>query len=402
MPRIEEFEIFATDLPFRKPFKHAAAVRATSDSLFLKCTTDTGVSGFGECLPRDYVSGETRQGAFRMLKEAILPKLLGREFAGLAEVRDFLQRCDGKAPPDWIPPERPQTAAWCAVDLALLDAFGKAEQKRVWLNERRQWPAQLRYSPVISSDAGLKKLLLIRLLRFPQVKIKIEQGLAAAQTRRVRRVLGKGCDLRVDANMAWTAQQALQELPALAALGVTSCEQPVAAADLKGLARLVREAGVAIMVDESLHDRDSLDRLIRLQACTAVNVRISKCGGLVASFNRCREALTAGLTVQVGCQVGESSLLSAAHLTLVTAVTDVTHAEGCFGRLLLGKDPAEPLLQFRPGGRPPPFPPQAGLGITVQEELLRRYAVEVCALRWERMRLAGSRPRQVTTWPPET
>ena len=381
MPRIVEFKIYATDLPFRKPFKHAAAVRATSDSLFLKCTTDTGVSGFGECLPRDYVTGETRQGAFRMLKEEILPHLLGHDFAGLTEVRDFLQRCDGKAPPDWLAPDRPQTAAWCAVDLALLDAFGKSSAEHLWLNDQRLWPSRLRYSPVISSDAGLKKLFLIRLLRFPQVKIKIEQGLAAAQTKRVRRVLGKKCALRVDANMAWTAEEALQELPALAALGVTSCEQPVAAADLKGLARLVGKVGMGIMVDESLHDGDSLDQLIRHQACTDVNVRISKCGGLVASYNRCREALAAGLTVQVGCQVGESSLLSAAHMTLVTAVAEVTHAEGCFWRLLLGEDPAEPLLQFRPGGRPPPFPTEAGLGIAMQEDLLQRYAVEVYSLR---------------------
>jgi len=381
MPRITEFTLFATDLPFRKPFKHAAAVRATSDSLFLKCTTDTGAVGFGECLPRDYVSGESRAETFKLLKEAILPHLLGREFAGLDELKDFLANCDGKAPPDWVSPKRPQTAAWCAVDLALLDVFGKAEKQRVWLNDMRHWPARLRYSPVISSDAGLKKLLLIRLLRFPQVKIKVEKGRAATQTRRVRRVLGKGCGLRVDANMAWTAEEALTELPALASLGVTSCEQPVAASDLPGLARLVRESRVGIMVDESLNDRDSLDRLIRDKACTAVNVRISKCGGLVASHQRCREALAAGLTVQIGCQVGESSLLSAAHLTLVTAVTEVTYAEGCFGRLLLGEDPAEPVLQFRPGGKPPAVPVHPGLGVTVEEEILKRYAGEICTLR---------------------
>ncbi len=381
MPRITDFTLFSADLPFRKPFKHAAAERASSDSLFLKCATDTGAVGFGECLPRDYVTGESRAETFKLLKEAILPRLLGKEFAGLEDLRAFLQSCDGKTPADWVPPDRPQTAAWCAVDLALLDAFGKAADEHVWLNERRQWPAPLRYSPVISSDARLKKLLLIRLLRFPEVKIKVEKGRAAAQTERVRRVLGKRCSLRVDSNMAWTAEEALKELPALVALGVTSCEQPVAANDLQGLARLVRETGVGIMVDESLSDRDSLDRLILGKACTAVNVRLSKCGGLVASYNRCREALQAGLTVQIGCQVGESSLLSAAHLTLVIAVAEVAHAEGCFGRLLLGEDPAEPVLQFRPGGRPPPVPVDPGLGVTVREEVLKRYAEEICTLR---------------------
>jgi predicted alpha/beta hydrolase len=96
-------------------------------------------------------------------------------------------------------------------------------------------------------------------------------------------------------------------------------------------------ADLDVMADESFHTRESLEKLIGRRAATAVNARISKCGGLIATRNRCREALAAGLWVQVGCQVGESSLLSAAHLRLCAAVGVVRYAEGCFGRLLLAK-----------------------------------------------------------------
>jgi muconate cycloisomerase len=116
--------------------------------------------------------------------------------------------------------------------------------------------------------------------------------------------------------------------------------------------------------------------LIDEHACTAVNIRISKCGGLMASLARCREALDAGLVVQVGCQVGESSLLSAAHLILLTAVQNVTYVEGCFGYHLLRQDPAEPVLQFGYGGRPPAKPEGAGLGVTINESVLRRWTVQ--------------------------
>ena len=92
---------------------------------------------------------------------------------------------------------------------------------------------------------------------------------------------------------------------------------------------------------------------------------------------RCRQALDAGLTVQVGCQVGESSLSSAAHLALLAAVPEVTYAEGCFGRLLLREDPAEPLLQFGRGGRPPRRPAGAGLGVRVDAERLSRLSTRV-------------------------
>jgi muconate cycloisomerase len=127
------------------------------------------------------------------------------------------------------------------------------------------------------------------------------------------------------------------------------------------------------MADESFNTRESLSELITRRACTAVNARISKCGGLVATRARCREALAAGLDVQIGCQVGESSLLSSAHLLLVSAVGRVRYAEGCFGRHLLRDDPVSPLLQFGYGGRPPAPPAAPGLGVALDEQELGRF-----------------------------
>jgi len=79
MSSIEKFEIFAVDLPFRKLFKHAAAERASSYSLFVKCATDEGHVGYGECLPREYVTGESRDSAFKLLRYKVLPILLGMQ-----------------------------------------------------------------------------------------------------------------------------------------------------------------------------------------------------------------------------------------------------------------------------------------------------------------------------------
>jgi L-alanine-DL-glutamate epimerase-like enolase superfamily enzyme len=163
---------------------------------------------------------------------------------------------------------------------------------------------------------------------------------------------------------------------AMARVGVTSFEQPIAADDLAGLARLVAETRLGVMADESLSTRASLERLIETRACTAANVRISKCGGLVAAYHRAREALAAGLVLQLGCQVGESSLLSAAQLRLAQAVQPVRYAEGCFGRFLLREDPVLPLLQFAYGGRAPRPTAGPGLGVVVDEDQLEGFVVE--------------------------
>jgi len=385
MPTVTELQLFAVDLPFKTAFRHAAAARTTSESLFLRMALDNGVDGWGEALPRAYVSGESRQGAFALLRDQVLPALVGRTFQSLPEVVSFLEKCDGKAPPEWVAPDVPQTSAWCCVDLALLDAFGRAFGDPA--SPGGQPPEgtleRYRYSGVVSAGQGwsyAKSLLKMRAYGFPQVKLKLDKDGAPQAARTARRLLGRRVDLRVDANMAWNVDQALEVIQQLRTVGIRSFEQPIAADDLAGLARLVAQSGAGIMVDEGLTDRESLQAFISHQACTGANVRISKCGGLVGAYARCREALDAGLMLQVGCQVGESSLLSAAHLALLSALAPlrpgVRYAEGCFGRHLLREDPVSPLVQFGYGGRPPPRPPGPGLGVRIDQAMLLRWAVD--------------------------
>ena len=151
MPRIVSLTVFQTDLPLRRPFQHAAARRSCSESVFLRCVTDTGTVGFGESLPRSYVTGETRDHVVHILRDQVLPRLLGHRFETWNEVEAFLDGCDGKAPAEWVPPEVPQTAAWCAVDLALLDAFGRQFGQRVSGSEGGGALDTLRYSGVLSA-----------------------------------------------------------------------------------------------------------------------------------------------------------------------------------------------------------------------------------------------------------
>src|SRR5918995_4389272 len=196
MPTVTELQLFAVDLPFKVTVRHAAAARTTSESLFLRVGLDSGAQGWGESLPRAYVSGERREGAFALLRDAILPALLGRTFRSLSEVDSFLEKCDGQAPTEWVRPEVPQTSAWCSVDLALLDAFGKASGDSAWprgAGAQADAAAALRrcrYSGVVSAGRGwpyAKSLLTMRAYGFPHVKLKLEHDGALAAARTARR-----------------------------------------------------------------------------------------------------------------------------------------------------------------------------------------------------------------------
>jgi L-alanine-DL-glutamate epimerase-like enolase superfamily enzyme len=377
MPRIVSFAVHAIELPFRVKFEHAAASRRSSESLFVELRLDDGTTGWGESLPRVYVTGESRNGACELLAGSILPRLLGLAFESFEEVVAFLTACDGRAPAEWVPRDQPQSAAWCAVDLALLDAFGKHFDRTPF--GQISMPGGLRYSGVLSSGDGWKhrlQPLLYRLLGFRALKIKTGPETTVRDIARVRRLAGANTELRVDANMSWTFDQALRLMPEFARAGVKSFEQPLTADDLAGAARLIRETGLEVMADESLNTGESLRRLIDAKACTAINARISKCGGLIATLARCREARSAGLWVQLGCQVGESSLLSAAHLHLCSAFPKARHLEGCFGSFLLADDPAKPALRFGRGGHPPHLPTTPGLGVEIDAECLARHRTE--------------------------
>ena len=377
MAEIKSFELYSVDLPFKKPFKHAAYERSSSDSLFVKCVTGDGTIGFGESLPRRYVTGESRESAFQLLKDNILPQLIGKKFDSFDQLKNFLSDCDGKTPAQYrIPSGEPQAAAWCAVELSLLDSFGKVFNRSIFPSKNFDNEKSLRYSGVLSTDCGLKlfkTLLKFKLYGIKSVKVKVQRDVDLNVFAQTRRILGKNTDIRVDVNMAWEKNEVIENMNNIARFNINSFEQPLAANQLNASAELVKKTGYNIMADESLGDALSLMEIIDKKAFNSVNVRVSKCGGFIAASNRCTKADEEGLMIQIGSQVGESSLLSAANLALILSVPQVKYAEGCFGLHLLKEDPCQPLMQFGFGGRFPKPPDGYGIGVNIDETILKRW-----------------------------
>src|SRR5690606_30175403 len=169
--------------------------------LFARFVTNTGHSGYGETLPRPYVTGEERGTTFDLLAECILPRLLELEFSSFPEVCEFLANCDGQAPGEWVDAAVPQTAAWCLVDLGLLDtfsrAFGADPGKELTPGAGANsdiWPDPLRFSVVVSGEGGrgaLRTLLKTRAFGIRDVKVKVEDADSLAGVRLARRLLGQ-------------------------------------------------------------------------------------------------------------------------------------------------------------------------------------------------------------------
>src|SRR5581483_8919842 len=168
---------------------------------------------------------------------------------------------------------------------------------------------RVRYSGVITSAKGLKARLAawkMRVYNFAQIKIKV--GLEGyddvARLAIIRRRVGAGVDLRVDANEAWTPTNAVDKIRELAPFGITSVEQPVAHADADSLPEIRRNSGVLIMLDESLCSMKDAEDATGKGWCDLFNLRLSKCGGFIPSLRLAQFARRNGLQCQLGCQVG--------------------------------------------------------------------------------------------------
>jgi muconate cycloisomerase len=381
--KVAELTVFQVRIPLRKPIRHASHARNASDNVIVRCVLDNGTQGFGEGVPRDYVTGETIDTAISILKDTDLASQLEpcRDFE---RVIDQVEQLRLKP----VPADDRQcqgNAARCAVELALLDAFGRHFGKSLSAvaalvaGDLYQPRPRVRYSGAITSANGFKLRLAawaMCLFRFRQVKVKV--GIAGQNDRErlrlVRRRLGKRADIRVDANEAWTPDDAVARIRELQAFDISAVEQPIAHEDVKRLAEVRRQVQVPIMLDESLCSRTDAERAVGDQTCDLFNLRLSKCGGFIPSLRLAQFARQHGLGYQLGCQVGETALLSAAGRHFAATVRDLRYVEGSYDRHLVREALATEDLTFRWGGWAAALD-GPGLGVCVDPVALERVTV---------------------------
>jgi muconate cycloisomerase len=273
-------------------------------------------------------------------------------------------------------------AARCAAELALLDAagrrFGQPLSEVVRLLAPELWAPQpwVRYSGAITSASGYKArwaATALRVYGFRHVKVKvgIEGQDDVRRLKIIRGRLGRGIDLRVDANEAWSAAEAADRIRNLEAFGISAVEQPVAHSSVDRLADVRASVRVPLILDESLCSRYDAERAVQRRTCDLFNLRLSKCGGFIPSLRLAQFAQTHGLDCQLGCQIGETALLSAAGRHFAASVKDLRYLEGSYDRHLVREALGTRDLTFRWGGwaRALPGP---GLGVTVGPRALQR------------------------------
>jgi muconate cycloisomerase len=387
---LRALDLLHVAVPLKTSIRHASHARTTSDSLVVRATLASGHVGHGEGVPRAYVTGETIETAVEALGS----------FDGartLADPRDFpeaVARIDTLVLPqtEADPRRMAGNAARCALELALLDAYARcfgrslAEAVRILAERRgvpspsiRAEPGPVRYSGAITADSPRKERVSawkMRLYGFHQVKVKV--GVAGqddpARLARLRAILGRRMDIRLDANEAWPATEVVDRVRPLLPYRPTALEQPVPHAEVDALADLLPNLGLDVMLDESLCGYPDAVHALDRGTANLFNVRLSKCGGIgptlaiVALALRHPERIRG---VQLGCHPGETALLSAAGRHVAANVAAFRWLEGSYDRHVLAANVISGDITFGYGGRARPLA-GPGLGVEVDAAALER------------------------------
>ena len=285
--RIAAVDILPLRIPFQQAFTHSTMSRAESDAIVVRVTGADGLTGYGESLPRPYVTGESVEGVLQALRDDLAPQALNLTLdpgpAAIPQVDQFITEWKKNRPTSvgivaW-------NATACALELALLDwAFKRAGQSvMAWLPPAR---SSVTYTGVIdASDPATAAAMARRYAQIRMTSIKVKVGIDddAARLQAVREAVGDDIEIRVDANGVWSGPEAVAALNALKPYGIVAVEQPVGAGDLDGMRQVREETGLRVIADESLITEENAAALIAANACDVFNIRVSKCGGLIAA-----------------------------------------------------------------------------------------------------------------------
>ena len=355
------------EIPFKQAFAHATAIRTCTESVLVKAQLSNGVIGVGEGCPRSYVTGETVYTATRFFEAH---RAVWEGFRNFEDLKRWMtansQRID-KNP-----------ASWSAVELALFDGWGKEQGESIEaLLNLQELTGTFYYSAVLGTEnvaTFQKQAQQFAALEFSDFKVKVTGTLETDRQNIefLKHLPIKNLRIRVDANNLWkTADEAGAYLKSLN-YPFFAIEEPLQVGDYEGCRQINQQLGFPIILDESFLQLEQFMHLQDDPESWIINVRISKMGGVLRSLAIAEKATVLGIPIIIGAQVGETSILTRAALSVANHYRDILQAqEGAFGTYLLKHDISDTSLMFGKGGRldPQPISGQPGLGLTLAESI---------------------------------
>ncbi|WP_394941727.1 mandelate racemase/muconate lactonizing enzyme family protein [Psychromicrobium sp. YIM B11713] len=345
---LSSLSIHRLRVPLRNSFKTSVRSAHELETVLVRLTDQHGRSGWGET-PMSKVTGVSAEASIRSLDGPLRALLFATK--SLEEALAAVQHS-----PE---PAAIRSALDCALHDLLAQAAGVSLAARLG-GQGLTVQTDMTLSVAAGAESVAKALEHLE-QGFDCLKVKIgAEHDAVAALRALRAAVGPRVMLRADANQAFQPQEAIRVIRELEDAGVnlSFVEQPVAAADLAGLARVNQAVETPIMADESLWSLNDLQELLRLGAASMVNIKLAKTGGLSAALELLNYARNEGLEVVIGCML-ESQVGISAAASLATVLPQ--RAQDLDGGLWLRESPVLGGVAY--AGPEISLPDRPGLGI---------------------------------------
>jgi L-Ala-D/L-Glu epimerase len=276
--KVTEVELTAFALPFERPYVTARGRLERRDMYLLRLITDAGIEGLGEAVPLSLRGGPDLRAVFRgllkgtrRLKRADLSDFSGEE-PFMAAIDAFVHTAAGRRLP---------APAKAAIEMAILDLAGKASGRPVHallgVDEPRPMPCNATLIAGTPEEVAADATRWAG-LGFETFKLKLGAGDDVAQVRAVREALGPEARIRVDANGAWSVEEALGVLRMIEPLGIELVEQPVA--DARGMSEVTASTAIPVAADELVASVKDARRAAGSKEADLATVKLAKVGGI--------------------------------------------------------------------------------------------------------------------------
>ena len=270
--KITHIDIYRFSIPMH-PFTIATGTMHFAQNIFLRIYSNEEIYGVGECSAFPMIVGETQATCFEMAKD----------FAAIWKNKDPLQieeRMD-----ELHNYTAHNSTIKSAFDMALYDIAAKKAGKPLYAylgGEQKSMETDLTIG-IDEPEAMALKAMEYKNKGVHIIKVKLgkkpEEDIE--RIRQIRNAVGNAITLRIDANQGWTKDETLYALTELSKYNIQFCEQPMRRYNDDYLPALHQSSPIPIMADESVFDHHDAARLINNKACSYINIKFSKSGGIL-------------------------------------------------------------------------------------------------------------------------
>ncbi|MDG2448102.1 MAG: dipeptide epimerase [Saprospiraceae bacterium] len=322
--KILKIEIFKFNVEITKPIKILLGNSDGAENLAIKVTTDNGIVGWGESSPCAEITGDSQDTNYATA-QTMARLIKGKDVLAIEERMKEINSLTFGDP-----------SVRSAFDMALYDIAAKAAKMPLYQflgGERRELRTDLTIGIKDTVEETVAQTKDIIASGFDAIKLKVGRPELedVPYVRAVREVIGPEISLKIDSNQGWDYPTAVANINAMQDFNLQYSEQPIAAWDYEGLARLRAKVNLPICGDESVFDHKDAMKLAKMEAVDYLNIKLGKSGGIHSGLKINAIAEAAGMKCMIGC-FAESrlGLSAAAHLAMARPNISFIDLDSCY------------------------------------------------------------------------